>query len=163
MKFKTIYVKEKSDFFTPNGDRYHKKLQLKILPSGKHEFIEVSVDDQYAEIQTYYNSTDIHWILDHFVNNPTGLEAKLQKVTGQYIDLTAFPSNYHELVQRVVDSKFFFNSLPKEIREKFDNDINVFMVKLGTDESNKIFEEYSKNFKFKEEQDSSSGKSDVVE
>lgn len=164
MKFKTIFDKSVSQVKSCSGDRYKSQLQLRILPNGKHDFIEVSKDDMYMQIQSHANSVDIHWILDHFSNNPIGLSERLQKTSGQYLDLVDIPKNFHEMLQLVHDSSEFFYSLPVEIREKFNNSVDQFISSLGTSETIEILKSVSSETKseFEHLKDKKVSSKDVV-
>lgn len=138
MKFKNIFDSH-DRVVTDPGSRFKDELQLTIRPDGSAEFINVGKNDIYLEIQSHANSCDIHWILDHFQNNPVGLESVLNQRQGSFLDTLDFPKTYAEMLQRCIDARNFFYSLSPEIRDKFNHSVDEFIAQIGTEKWNDIF------------------------
>ena len=54
--------------------------------------------------------------------------AKIKNVRDNYGDTTKIPSNLMEAQQMIIDAKKAFDQLPKEIRQKFNNNAMEFMA-----------------------------------
>lgn len=138
MKFKNFFDSHDRVVADP-GSRFKDELQLTIRPDGSADFINVGKNDIYLEIQSHANSCDIHWILDHFQNNPVGLEQAVNQRQGKFIDTLDFPKTYAEMLQRCIDARNFFYSLSPEIRDKFNHSVDEFIAQIGTEKWNGIF------------------------
>lgn len=82
-------------------------------------------------IDSFAESCDIKSIIARF--NAGDVEA-LNRNVMKFGDFTEFPKTYAEVLQLQIDSNNLFNSLPINIKEKFDNDPNKFFVMSGTEE-----------------------------
>lgn len=96
---------------------------ISIVASGKEDF--------QAYIQSFLPSTDIAYIMAS-VN--AGDFSVLNKINGFYGDFTKVPKTYAEFLQLQIDARRTFDKLPVEIKKKFDNDVNKFMVNAGENE-----------------------------
>ena len=63
----------------------------------------------------------------------------LAQRAGMYGDFTNMPTSYAELYQNVLDAQAYFDSLPLEIRQKFDHSFSKFFTSIGTPEFNTVF------------------------
>lgn len=79
----------------------------------------------YSFIQSHADSVDIHVLLARYKN---GEVDALSRVQGAYGDFTDMPTTYAELLNRVNEGKAFFESLPVDIRAKFDHNFAQFMA-----------------------------------
>ena len=74
---------------------------------------------------------------------------------GFYADVTDMPKTYAELFQRYEDSKRFFDELPSDLKEMFNNSYTEFWSEM--DSSEKSFMEkikkYNERFEFSPEYD----------
>lgn len=103
----------------------------KVLDNGEIELVEVGLKNTDEEIQSYKDSTDIRLILARCdAGDYSGLNVK----TPLYGDFTEMPKTYAELLQLQIDSNNLFDSLPADVRYKFDNDPNKFFAASGTKE-----------------------------
>lgn len=92
---------------------------IELVPSGK--------EDLYAFIQSHKDSCDIHVLLARYAN---GDPDALSRVQGAYGDFTEMPKTYAELLNAVIAGENMFNSLPVEVRAKFDHSLEKFMVTM---------------------------------
>lgn len=83
------------------------------------------------EIQSYAESVDIDVIISRYMNGD--IEA-LNKHIGTYGDFTQMPKTYAEVLQMQIDARNTFDSLPIEIKQKFNNDPNEFFAQSGQEE-----------------------------
>lgn len=109
------------------GDGMRKLYTSHIADDGTVELMESGQEDLYASIQSHKDSCDIHILLARYAN---GDEMALSKVQGVYGDFTQMPKTYAELLNTVIAGENLFNSLPKEVREKFDHSLEKFMIAM---------------------------------
>lgn len=108
-----------------SGDRvlYSSKLledgSVDLVPSGKEDF--------YASIQSHRDSVDIHVLLARYRNGDVDA---LSRVQGAYGDFSQMPGTYAELLNALIAGENYFNSLPVEVRQKFDHSFEKFMVSM---------------------------------
>lgn len=93
---------------------------ISIVASGKEDF--------QAYIQSFLPSTDIAYIMAS-VN--AGDMSVLNRMNGIYGDFTKVPKTYAEFLQLQIDAKNTFDKLPVDVKNKFDNDVNKFIVNAG--------------------------------
>lgn len=96
---------------------------LKVVEKGKENF--------YAYINSFADSVDINVLLARFANGDK--EALLQRA-GAFIDISALPTNINEFIELYHNGETYFNSLPIEIKEKFNNNMTEFISKIGDKE-----------------------------
>lgn len=101
----------------------------KLSDSGDFDLVESGKVDLYGEIQSHRDSCDIYVLLNRYQNGD--LEA-LSRVQGSYGDFTQMPKTFAEALNAMIAGEQMFNSLPLEIRQKFDFSLEKFM--LGMDD-----------------------------
>lgn len=102
-----------------------------VRKDGSIEIVESGKEDFQAYIQSFLPSTDISYIIAS-VN--AGDVSVLNRVVGSYGDFTRVPKTYAEFLQLQIDAKNTFDKLPLDVKNKFDNDVNKFMVSAGENE-----------------------------
>lgn len=130
MSVKT-FKQEITKFVTPAGSREKPVFSSKVKDDGEIELIETGKEDWYGYIQSFKDSVDIHLILKAATLGDT---SGLQRVQGFYADVTSVPKNNAEVLQMFIDAQNNFDSLPIEIKQKFDNDFNKFFATMETQE-----------------------------
>ena len=129
--FKTQYQRERVT--TNSGDRL-RIVRAGVLNNKKQIVVkEKGTEDLYAYINSFADSVDIHVLLARFANGDK--EALLQRA-GAFIDISALPTNINEFVELYHNGEAYFNSLPIEVKEKFNNNMTEFISKIGTKEFN---------------------------
>ncbi len=130
MKFKTqydahdrVHSNAGSPVRTVYGGRYDANGRVVLEEKGK--------EDLYAYIQSFKDSVDINVILARFSNGDT--EA-LSRAQGFYADVTDFPSNMAEALNRINECEEMFKSLPLDVRQKFDCSFEQFLSQSGSAE-----------------------------
>ena len=58
----------------------------------------------------------------------------LEKMHGQYTDITNAPSSLAEAQQTILRLKQDFDELPKEIKKEFDYNVEIYIAQFGTEE-----------------------------
>lgn len=107
----------------PEKSIYHPKLQ----PDGTIELEETGKEDFYGYIQSHKDSCDIHVLLKRFEN---GDETALSRMQGIYGDFTQTPKTFAEALNAMIAGEQMFDRLPAEVKAKFDNSLEKFMVSM---------------------------------
>lgn len=124
-------VSTPSEFFTCSGELFKPVLSGKLMPDGTIKLSQVDTIDIKCEINSHASTCDMAYILSRLkVGDVSVLSAK----EGAYGDFTVFPKTYAEMLQLVQSGEAAFNSLPLDVRSKFDNNINKWFASIGTDE-----------------------------
>lgn len=118
-----------------SGMKYTYKMH--VDDDGKRELRKSGEYNLYAEIQSYKDSTSIDFILSRFMN---GDETALSRAQGIYGDFTTMPRTLAELQQRVIDAEDLFNSLPLDIKEKYNFSASEFFAQLDSEKTKAIFD-----------------------
>lgn len=85
----------------------------------------------YQEIQSHKLSCDIHYILKRFANGEIDV---LSKVQGAYGDFTNMPRSFADVMNMTIEAQNHFDSLPVEVKQKFDNNFVQYMQSFGSDD-----------------------------
>jgi hypothetical protein len=130
MKFRTQYDSHDrvsacagSPVRTVYGGRYDANGRVVLEKKGEEDF--------YGYIQSFKDSVDINVILARFTNGDT--EA-LSRAQGFYADVTDFPSNMADALNRINECEEMFKALPLDVRQKFDCSFEQFLSQSGSAE-----------------------------
>lgn len=110
--------------------------QLSLASDGKEVLVAVGEHDIYPEIQSHAKSVDINEIVLRYQRGDIDV---LAQRAGMYGDFTNMPTSYAELYQNVLDAQAYFDSLPLEVRQKFDHSFSKFFTSIGTPEFEAAF------------------------
>lgn len=124
--FKTQFQARERVFQNP-GDSEHVLYSSRLADDGSVELVRSGSEDLYAMIQSHRDSVDIHVLLARYSNGDVDA---LSRVQGVYADVTQMPSTYAELLNTLIVAENQFNSLPVEVREKFDQSFEKYMVSM---------------------------------
>lgn len=94
---------------------------------GNMELVESGRENIYDFIQSHKDSVDIHMILKKFEAGDIDV---LSRVQGAYGDFTAMPKTYAEALNAVISAENYFNSLPVDVRAKYDHSFEKFLAGL---------------------------------
>lgn len=130
MEFKTQYS-SRERIHPCSGSRVKQLYVGRYDANGRIVLEEKGTEDLYAYIQSFADSVDINVILSRFANGDT--EA-LSRAQGFYADVTDFPTNMAEALNRINECEEMFRSLPLEVRQKFDCSFEQFLSQSGTDD-----------------------------
>lgn len=133
MKFRTKY--DRNEVFTEPGSpiknvygaMYDKKHNLVVEKKGE--------ENLYAYINSFADSVDINVLVTRFTNGDR--EALLQRA-GAYIDISSMPTNLNDFISLSQSATALFDTLPVEVKNKFDNNVMEFVSMVGTKEWNEI-------------------------
>lgn len=110
---------------------------VKVLYGGKYDangrvvLEKKGEENLYDYIQSFRNSVDLNVILARFSNGD--VEA-LNKAQGFYADVTDFPKNMADALNRINQAEEMFKALPLETRQKFDCSFEQFLAQSGTED-----------------------------
>lgn len=126
MKWRTQYD-ERLEIHSNSGTEEHILYQPQFDKEGNYELVESGRENLYDFIQSHAESCDIHVILERFAR---GDESALSRVQGVYADVTGMPGSYAEMLNTVIAGEQQFNSLPLEVREKFDHSFQKWLITM---------------------------------
>lgn len=114
----------------PAGSKYELTYGYTINKHGQKVLAVNGETNVYEKIQEQLEESKIENILaraaagDNSVFRPNGI----------YIDTTEMPNNLIEARQQMQQLENVWNGLPKEIREKYNYDVEMFIGKAGSEE-----------------------------
>lgn len=130
MKFKTQF--DSHDRVIANsGDPEHILYSPVFDENGCMTLEESGRESIYDFIQSHADSVDIHVLLKRYANGEADVFSQTQ---GAYGDFTTIPTSYAELLNSVIAGENYFNSLPVEIRAKFNHSFADFMASMDKED-----------------------------
>lgn len=129
MKFRTKYG-EHLKVDTAVGSPVKIEYQLRVV-DGEEKLVETGKSDWYAYIQTHKDSVDIHKILERCAMLDD--YSPLMRMPAQFMDVTQMPKNLAEAHTMIQDAKNFFEQMPVEIKEKYENNYMQFISDIGSE------------------------------
>lgn len=131
MRFKTQFSVDSSKYISESGSPYLDQYEYDVNKKGIQSLVKTDKKkDVHAEIQADYASTDINLLMKRFA---LGDKSAIDVTQGFYVDVTKMPKNLAELFDRNIECVQFFNSLPAEVKEMFDNSYTQFFTELNDD------------------------------
>lgn len=109
------------------GSRLHKLYHGRVDNDGVFDLVFDGEEDLYEQIQSHAESCDIHTILKRFEAGDLEVLSQRQGVFG---DFSEFPTNYAEILNSVIAGENYFNSLPVEVRAKFNHSFREWMASM---------------------------------
>lgn len=117
------------------GSRFKLKRQL-VDNHGVMELQVVGKANLYEEIQAHKESVDINTILERYKN---GDVTALDRIKAHYLDLEGAPRTLAEMYSFIRNTAAFFDTLPLEIRKKYDFNPSNFVADIGSEDFKKMF------------------------
>lgn len=152
--FRTKYTSDTSKYVSEPGSKLLPEYALKVDEKTGYEYVAPTGEyiNVYDRIQADYPSTDINILMERFALGDT--EA-INIKDGFYADVTSMPKTYAEMFQRVVDARLFFDELPTDLKEMFNNSYTEFWSEMDNDTKsfNSKIDEYNKRFELSPEFD----------
>lgn len=90
------------------------------------------VIDQQAEIDSYLEETKLENIIRRASIDPDLAARLVPNMGGGIQDTTEMPENLMELQNIMLRAEQIWEEVPKEIKLKFDNDVDKFVASFGT-------------------------------
>lgn len=136
--FRTKY--EKHDRVNSNpGSPIKIEYQLRIIDNAE-EIVETGKSNLYEYIQSHADSVDITKILERCALIDD--YSILNRMPTAFMDVTGMPTNLAEAYAQVQDAKNFFDRMPVNIKEKYDNNFIDFLGDLGSEKFTKNVVEF---------------------
>lgn len=88
--------------------------------------------DQQAEINSYLEETKLENIIRRASIDPDLAARLVPDIGGGLQDATNMPENLMELQNIILRAEQIWDEIPKEIKLKFDNDVDKFVASFGT-------------------------------
>lgn len=88
--------------------------------------------DQQAEIDSYLEETKLENIIRRASIDPDIAARLIPDMGGGLQDATEMPENLMELQNIMLRAEQIWDEIPKEIKLKFDNDVDKFVASFGT-------------------------------
>lgn len=121
----------KGDIFSECGSPIKEVYSPVVNDDGSISLQKSGEENLQEYIDSFALECDINTLISRFVN---GDISALNQVNGSYGDFTSFPKTYAEMLQLQINSKAYFDKLPLELKEKFNNDPNQFFASAGSDD-----------------------------
>lgn len=131
MRNKHSKVSDPDSFVTSSGSKFHTLFAPRFRDDGTIELRPNGRKDIKAEINSHAAECDMSIILAKL---RAGDASVLNSKKPMFGDFTVFPKTYVEILDLVNRSEDAFNSLPLDVRSKFDNDVNKWFAKVGSPE-----------------------------
>lgn len=128
IKIRSAYSEHKR-VFVPSGDGYNDEYEYKLNAKGQKTLVKNGRRDVLSEIQQYKDEVSIENILakvavgDYTDFRPDGI----------YQDTTQIPNNLNEARAVMLDLENYWNTLPLDVRSKFDNSLETFIAQAGSE------------------------------
>ena len=130
--FRTAYSGQQRAY-SRTGDGHEPEYEYKVTDKGK-ELVKIGETDVYALIQSRLEETKIENIIKRATYNPAALGSQDRQASGQFVDISDMPTDYHTWYGRIMEAQKEFDKLPAEMRIKWDNDVEKFVMSYGTEE-----------------------------
>lgn len=128
--FRTIYDASER-IFTNAGNPVKTVYKSRLNKNGDIEVYEAGKENIYKLIQSNADTVDINIMMAKF---KAGDEEALNNKKAFYMDLTEMPESQFEAINMVNDSKWAFEELPVNIKEKFGNNYEKWLATAQTPE-----------------------------
>lgn len=125
---------------TPTLDQY----EYQVDKSGHKSLVLTDrKENVHARIQADADSCDINKLMARFaMGDSTALDQK----AAFYIDATKLPESYADLFNRVEACKQFFDGLPVDLKQLFDNSYEVYFAEFGSKDFSEKYAKYNSRF-----------------
>lgn len=118
---------------SPTGNGHEPKYEYKVTDEGR-ELVKTGETDVYALIQSRLDETKIENIIKRATYDLTALGSQDWQTSGTMTDISDAPTNYHEWYNRIKEAEAEFDKLPIEIKNKWDNDVEKYIMAYGNEE-----------------------------
>lgn len=113
-----------------SGSKFHPEYDVTIDEKGHRTIAQTGETNRYAKIQEDLESTKIENILQRA---RMGDPEALNRIEGQYLDLTEMPDNFRDAQNKILKMKSDFEKLPLDIRRQFDFSPEKYVSEIGQD------------------------------
>lgn len=143
INFRSTYSDTKK-FISESGSKYLDQYGFDFDDKGEVKRTTLHKLDKplnvYDRIQADYDSTDINLLMRRFALGDT---SAINVKEGIYADVTKMPTTFAELFDRINDCESYFQQLPVEIKQMFNNSYEEFWSEYGSKEFNQKIDDYN--------------------
>lgn len=125
------FRKKKNRPTTP-GEKMRRTYLWQMNAKGEKVLVVDQEIDQQAEIDSFLEETKIENIVRRASIDPAIAERLIPETGGGIQDFTEAPQTLAELQNIMLRAKQIWKDVPKEIKLKFDNDVDKFISSYGT-------------------------------
>jgi hypothetical protein len=152
--FRTQFDKDTGNYKSEPGSKLLPKYAMRIDEKTGYEYLAPTgeYENVYDHIQADYPSTDINILMQRFALGDT---SALDVKPGFFADVTKMPSSYAEMFEMYQDCHRYFDELPTDLKEMFNNSFTEFFAEMDSDSKsfNKKIDEYNSRFELSPEYD----------
>lgn len=123
------YIKEKKVDLDANGKKAGEHEEIVFKCTGAHSQSEV--------INSYRSTTELKEIFKRYMAGDTSV---LQKRVGEYLDIVGCPDNLLDAQLAVKNGEQLWDTMPSDIKEKYDNNVEKFISAAVT---GKLYEDFN--------------------
>lgn len=109
------------------GSRFKDIYEAKVDSFGVIDLVKTGSEDLYDYIQSFRDSVDINTIVKRYAAGDVDVLSKKQAVFGDFMDM---PKTYAEMLNTVIAGEETFNSLPVEVRAKFNHSFREWLSSM---------------------------------
>lgn len=131
MRNKNAKFPDPNKFVTNPGSDVQILYDPKINKDGTISLIENGKESISQYINSFKEQTDISYILKKLELGDTSV---LNQAKGMYGDFSEMPKTLAEVLQLKIDAENTFERLPVEVKQKFNNNFNLWFSSLGTED-----------------------------
>lgn len=124
-------IDENHTFACPAGERVELRHRAVLKKDGSRILVKDREKRTWDIIQSHKEECLIENIIKRALEGDLEI---LNQMHGQYIDTTNMPSTLAEAQQKIIDLKYEFSQLPKDIRKEFDYSEEKYIAEWGSDE-----------------------------
>lgn len=144
MEFRSILSNDTGKYISESGQPYIEEYEYSFDKEGHKMLVKTDrTIDVYSKIQADKDSCDINKLMERFALGDT--EA-LNINKGFWIDATKLPTTLAEVFEKGLEAEQYFNGLPVELKEMFDNSHSVFFTEMGSKSFDEKVAKYNDRF-----------------
>lgn len=117
---------------TEAGETIRRTYLWEINEKGEKVLTLDQIIDQQAEIDSYLEETKLENIIRRASIDPDIAARLMPDMGGGLQDATEMPENLMKLQNIMLRAEQIWDEIPKEIKLKFDNDVDKFVASFGT-------------------------------
>lgn len=117
---------------TEAGETIRRTYLWELNEKGEKVLTLDQIIDQQAEIDSYLEETKLENIIRRASIDPDLAARLVPDMGGGLQDATEMPKNLMELQNIMLRAEQIWDEIPKEIKLKFDNDVDKFVANFGT-------------------------------
>lgn len=126
-----LQTDEHKHYHAPAGEKIEIRHRAEMDINGRRKLIPDVKINIWDIIQSHAEECEIENIVRRALN---GDPFALNKKVGNFMDLTEMPRTIAEAQQLVINLKEQFEKLPADIKQKFDNNAEIFVASYGSED-----------------------------